>query len=149
MKTQRKLGINVAYRLGELDKILDTRNWVFEKLGLVGFRAEILNWREMAFANHYVTPSIEQLLGYPMRQYTPDFFFDIMHPQDMPDGNTPPSGRWRTSFRLCNSAGVYVPITAECFAEGNIVGGVLSATKDEQAGCIIKGKFTPCPFPKK
>ena len=148
MKNVLEIGLATAYRLGDLDRILDTQNWVFKKLGLVGFRAEILNWSEMAFANHYVTPSIETLLGYPLRQFTPDFFFDILHPEDMDARNNPPIGRWKASFRLCNSAGVYVPVTAECFVEGNIVGGVMSSIMEEQAGCIIKGKFTPCPFPK-
>ena len=63
MKNVLEIGLATAYRLGDLDRILDTQNWVFEKLGLVGFRAEILNWSEMAFANHYITPSIENLLG--------------------------------------------------------------------------------------
>ena len=129
-------------QLGRQRWAIELQADIEQSLGVVLFRAEVLNWPELAFGSGYISRGIERTLGWPRDKITATSFFDLVHKDDMSrlDGidlaNLPTT--WSTRFRISNTAGEWVLMASICKVEARLISGMMLPLPPECAQCPIR-----------
>ena len=123
--------------LGERGQVIAVTDSILHSLRVIIFNAKILCWEELAFGAGYVSRGIEDWLGWPRDKVTPDFFFDLIHREDLPDTSaltlTDLPQTLNGNFRISKSDGQWIWMLAVCSIRSNWIDGIMLAMPPERS----------------